>query len=66
MFLSKSFEKNKNMLDDIFKNCNDVKCLDVNMKYLDEVRGRIYFLEETVSDITIKKSSVWTYRCRKS
>ena len=55
MFLSKSFEKNKNMLDDIFKNCNDVKCLDVNMKYLDEVRGRIYFLEETVSDITIKK-----------
>lgn len=55
MFLSESFEKNKNMLDDIFRNCNDVKCLDVNMKYLDEVRGRIYFLEETVSDITIKK-----------
>ena len=41
MFLSKSFEKNKNMLDDIFKNCNDVKCLDVNMKYLEIGRAHV-------------------------
>ncbi len=55
MFLSESFEENVKTLNDIFENCDDVKCLDVELKYLNEIKGRIYFLEEAVSDIILRK-----------
>lgn len=55
MFLSQSFKENRKLLDEVFENCADVKCLEVNVKYLNQIEGCIYFLEEAVSDITIKK-----------
>lgn len=55
MFLSESFEENVKKLDNIFENCGDVKKLDVKIEYLNKIKGKIYFLEEAVSDITLRK-----------
>lgn len=55
MFLSESFQENVKKLNDIFEDCADIKQLDVELKYMNNSKGRIYFVEEAVSDITLRK-----------
>lgn len=55
MFLSDSFHENVEKLNGIFEGCADIKQLDVELKYMNNSKGRIYFVEEAVSDITLRK-----------
>lgn len=55
MFLSESFEENVEKFNGIFEGCADIKQLDVELKYMGSPKGRIYFVEEAVSDITLRK-----------
>lgn len=51
MFFS---EELSNYLDNNLYNCNDIKRITINLKYLDDLKGILYFIEETVSDVTVK------------
>lgn len=42
-------------MDKEFEACADIKKMDVELKYLDNIKGRIYFPQEAVSDITLRK-----------
>ena len=54
MFLSESFNENVEKMNSIFENCADIKQLDVVLKYQNNARGRIYFVQEAVNDITVR------------
>lgn len=58
MALSGAFNENRDKLDKIFDKCDDIRKLDVELKYLKNAKGRIYFVEEAVNNITLRKV-VW-------
>lgn len=49
------FDVNKEKLDEIFNKCDDVKCLDVELNRDGMNTGKIYFVEEAVMGITLRK-----------
>ena len=54
-FLSCSFEENIKYLDHAFENCADIISLELNLEYMGDSRGKIYFVESAVSNVTIRK-----------
>lgn len=50
-----SFEQNSEKLDSLFENCADIKSRDVNLEYMSKRRGRIYYVESAVREVTIRK-----------
>ena len=55
MFLyENNYLKIKSYLDEKFKNCEDIKQVDIELKYLNNRKGKIYYVEEAVSDITLR------------
>lgn len=42
-------------LDSIFDKCDDIKCLEVELKYMDSKKGKMYYPEEAVNDITLRE-----------
>ncbi|MBQ3546220.1 MAG: spore germination protein [Lachnospiraceae bacterium] len=55
MFLyEKNYLETKSYLDEKFKNCQDIKQVDVELKYLNNTKGKIYYVEEAVNDITLR------------
>lgn len=55
MPLMGTFKENVNRLNQIFENCADITKLDVKMETGDKTDGRIYFVNEAVSSVTIRK-----------
>ena len=58
MFLCEDYKEKKDYLDKKFKNCQDIKQIDVELKYLNNRKGKIYYVEEAVNDITLR-DVVW-------
>lgn len=54
MFLCENFEKKIEYIDKKFDRCEDIRKLDIELKYLNNRKGKIYFVEEAVNDITLK------------
>ena len=54
-FLSSSYEENIKQLDHAFENCADIISLELNLEYMGDSRGKIYFVESAVSNVTIRK-----------
>lgn len=50
-----SFEDNISQLDNAFKGCADIVCLEVNLAYMNNTKGKIYFIESAVTNVTIRK-----------
>lgn len=50
-----SFEENSKKLDAMFKDCADIKFRDVNLEYMTNKKGRIYYVEAAVREVTIRK-----------
>lgn len=54
-FLSCSFEENIRYLDNTFDRCADIVSLELNLEYMENSRGKIYFAESAVSNVTLRK-----------
>ena len=55
MFLYENYYlETKSYLDEKFRNCQDIKQIDVELKYLNNRKGKIYYVEEAVNDITLR------------
>ena len=55
MPLTGTFSENVNKFNQIFEKCADITKLDVELNYLDNAKGRIYFVNEAVNSVTIRK-----------
>lgn len=54
-FLSHSFEENIKLLDESFDKCADIISIELNLEYMKNSRGKIYFVESAVSNINLRK-----------
>lgn len=54
-FLSFDLKENITVFDAIFKDCGDVIQLDLNLEYLNNADGKIYFVESAVSKVNLKR-----------
>lgn len=57
-FLSSSFEENTKLLDDMFDKCADIISIELSLEYMGDSRGKVYFVESAVSNITLRKVSL--------
>ncbi len=55
MSLYGTFEDNRYQLDVIFQNCADIVQKEILLQYPNQRRAKIYFVEEAVNDITLRK-----------
>lgn len=54
MFLSEDFKKKIDYIDSKFDRCEDIRKMDIELKYLNNRKAKIYYVEEAVNDITLK------------
>lgn len=54
-FLSCNLQENVDVFDAVFKDCGDVIRLDLNLEYLNNAAGKIYFVESAVSKVNLKR-----------
>lgn len=54
MFFCEEFNRKIEYIDKKFERCSDIVKLDVNLKYLNDKKAKIYFVEEAVCDINLQ------------
>lgn len=53
--MEKNYAENIEYLDSIFEKCDDIKCQEIELTYMNNRKGKIYYPEEAVNDITMRE-----------